>query len=259
MTVYGTATYAGKSFTLYGRPGSTLRDEVNRLANGGEYPPYTSYLDYDGGSVDWAALNWHGTVHAATTQTTAGVYAAGSTGADGGTGVGATITAPSNAALVIDSHTLAVGEKVLYWKNTDAKTNGLYTVTNAGSAGTKWVITRSTDADNGTRATEVTKGDWIYVTNGATNAGKYLRISTGGSGMFGAIVIGTDNITFEEAVIPPISNGTSLVRALNYKMDPLRPPTEYRELNAVANEVAGITSDPSKYVEIVTALRTVAS
>ena len=54
MTTYGTATYNGTSYTLYGRPGSTLRDELNRLANGGEYPAYTSYQDEDGAVNVWA-------------------------------------------------------------------------------------------------------------------------------------------------------------------------------------------------------------
>jgi hypothetical protein len=53
MTVYGTAVYNGTSYTLYGRPGSTLRDELNRLANGGEYPAYTAYTDEDGAVNDW--------------------------------------------------------------------------------------------------------------------------------------------------------------------------------------------------------------
>lgn len=53
MTVYGTALYGGTSYTLYGRPGSTLRDELNRLANGGEYPAYTEYKDEDGAVNDW--------------------------------------------------------------------------------------------------------------------------------------------------------------------------------------------------------------
>ena len=111
MTIYGTATYAGSNFTLYGRLGSTLRDELNRLANGGEYPPYTSYTDEDGAVNDWAGT-------------------------------------------------------------------------------------------------------------------------------------------------PP---GTPLLAALNKKANPNRPYTQYKGHNAVANEIAGITSDPSKYVEIVTALRTIAS
>ena len=54
MTTYGTATYNGTSYTLYGRPGSTLRDELNRLANGGEYPAKTVYKDEEGASNVWA-------------------------------------------------------------------------------------------------------------------------------------------------------------------------------------------------------------
>jgi hypothetical protein len=54
MTTYGTATYNGTSYTLYGFPGSTLRDELNRLANGGEYPALTSYKDEDGAVNVWA-------------------------------------------------------------------------------------------------------------------------------------------------------------------------------------------------------------
>lgn len=53
MTVYGTAIYNGTSYTLYGRPGSTLRDELNRLKNGGEYPAYTEYTDEDGAVNEW--------------------------------------------------------------------------------------------------------------------------------------------------------------------------------------------------------------
>lgn len=111
MTVYGTAVYNGVSYTLYGRPGSTLRDELNRLKNGGEYPPYTEYTDEDGAVNEW---------------------------------------------------------------------------------------------------------------------------------------VGT----------PP---GTNLVKALNLKADPNRPNDQFKERNAVANEIAGMTWGPDKYVEIVTALRTIAS
>jgi hypothetical protein len=54
MTTYGTAIYNGTSYTLYGFPGSTLRDELNRLANGGEYPAYTEYKDEYGAANAWA-------------------------------------------------------------------------------------------------------------------------------------------------------------------------------------------------------------
>ena len=53
MTTYGTATYNGTTYTLYGFPGSTLRDELNRLANGGEYPDRLVYKDETGAANDW--------------------------------------------------------------------------------------------------------------------------------------------------------------------------------------------------------------
>ena len=38
----------------YGFAGSTLVDELNRLANGGEYPSYTEYKDAQGAANEWA-------------------------------------------------------------------------------------------------------------------------------------------------------------------------------------------------------------
>ena len=41
----------------YGFDGSTLNDELNRLANGGgtTYPPYSAYLDQAAAAQAWAA------------------------------------------------------------------------------------------------------------------------------------------------------------------------------------------------------------
>ena len=36
--------------------GSTLVDELNRLANGGTYPARQNYVDESGAAADWAAL-----------------------------------------------------------------------------------------------------------------------------------------------------------------------------------------------------------
>jgi hypothetical protein len=55
MATYGTATYNGTSYTLYGRPGSSVIDELNRLANGGNYPTYDNYLDAQGAANKWAS------------------------------------------------------------------------------------------------------------------------------------------------------------------------------------------------------------
>ena len=39
----------------YGTPGSTLNDELNRLANGGTYPPISDYRDQAAAAQAWAA------------------------------------------------------------------------------------------------------------------------------------------------------------------------------------------------------------
>ena len=41
----------------YGYFGSTLNDELNRLANGGTYPARSDYLDQAGAAQAWAAAN----------------------------------------------------------------------------------------------------------------------------------------------------------------------------------------------------------
>ena len=64
MATYGTAVYNGTTYTLYGFPGSTLRDELNRLANGGDYPSLASYLDVQGAANDWAGTTGLGLIAA---------------------------------------------------------------------------------------------------------------------------------------------------------------------------------------------------
>lgn len=41
----------------YGIDGSTLNDELNRLANGGTYPPLQNYKDQAGAAQAWAATS----------------------------------------------------------------------------------------------------------------------------------------------------------------------------------------------------------
>ena len=64
MATYGTAVYNGTSYTLYGFPGSTVRDELNRLANGGTYPALTAYQDEQGAANKWAGTNGLGIIAA---------------------------------------------------------------------------------------------------------------------------------------------------------------------------------------------------
>ena len=226
-----------------GVSGTTLLAEMNRLANGGTYRTSAQMVDMALAARQWAdqrsvVTNITDTVgvlneidnnlpfvHAATTAPTSGVYVAGTTGADGGTGVGATITAPSNTRLIVDGHTLDTGQRVLYWQNTDAKTNGVYYVTDQGSASTKWVLTRADFADNQI-AGEIAFGKYVYVQTGSTYANKIFKITSTGTGPSGSIIIGTENITF------------ALTTEANFQDD-------WFDFNGVCNALAGTFQLPA--------------
>ena len=90
---------------------------------------------------------------------------------NGTSGVGATITASANGAFTIDGATPAAGARVLI-KNeigADDPYNGIYVVTTAGNAGAAFVLTRSTDFDNGSPSGEI-PGAFTFVEAGSTNA-----------------------------------------------------------------------------------------
>ena len=162
-------------------------------------------------------VHFHEAVVAATTGNLAGTYA------NGTAGVGATLTKASNGAIgAIDGVTVAVGNRVLVKSQTDAKQNGIYTITTVGDAGTPWVITRATDADNSLTG-EMLYGDFCFVMGGSTNAGYgYINNSTANP-----IVIGTDDITYSAFnAAQTITAGTGLdltsnVMSLNATLDNL--------------------------------------
>jgi hypothetical protein len=141
-------------------------------------------------------------VVAATVGNLAGTY-------DNGTaGLGATLTKASNGAIgTIDSQAVTVGSRILLRAQTDAKENGIYTVTAVGNGSTPWSLTRATDSDNSPSA-ELTGGTFCLVTGGATftNAGFVVTNS-------GTVVIGTDNITYEQfSAAQNITAGVGIVK-----------------------------------------------
>jgi hypothetical protein len=90
---------------------------------------------------------------------------------NGSSGVGATITnAGAQVTLSIDSVNLNVGDRICVKNQGTAFQNGIYSVTNAGSGSTNWVITRTSDYDNST-AGSVFEGTETVVSEGSTNAG----------------------------------------------------------------------------------------
>ena len=145
-----------------------------------------------------AGMNWHAAVVAATSGVLpSSTYADGTTDANGGLGIGATLTATANAALAIDTISVNNGNRVLIKNQADAKQNGIYVVTNKGSSSTKWVLTRSTDSDNHT-IDEVSAGDAVYVLYGPSNLNQSFVATMVGSGANGLVLIGTDDITWTQ-------------------------------------------------------------
>lgn len=118
----------------------------------------------------------------ATTANLAATYDNGTSGA------GATLTnSGTQTALIVDGVTLATGNRVLVKDQTDSIQNGIYTVTDIGSATENWILTRSMDFDS---PSQMVRGEVIDVISGAVNAVTAWMLTS--------IVtnIGTDSIIF---------------------------------------------------------------
>lgn len=94
---------------------------------------------------------------------------------NGSSGVGATLTATANGALVIDGHTFVSpaddNKRVLIKNEATAAYNGVYTVTQTGDAGLPFILTRATDFDSsGVGVDQIDAGDFFLITAGTANA-----------------------------------------------------------------------------------------
>ena len=114
--------------------------------------------------------------------------------ANGTAGVGATLTATANAALVIDGQTPAVGVRVLVGGEGTPANNGIYTVTQVGTGSLPYILTRATDMN-----TAVMFGTGIIIpvkvatgsTAGTANDGKVFMSAAAAS-----FTVGTTSISF---------------------------------------------------------------
>ena len=144
-----------------------------------------------------ASNNAHASVSSASLSNLTGTYTPGTTGADGGNGVGATITAPSNGRGTVDGVSFTTGNRFLVKNQTDAKQNGIYIITFQGDATHPYILTRASDYDNSSVG-EVEYGDYLFVIYGGVNTSTSWIQNSYGSGTDGYIIIGTDNITFAQ-------------------------------------------------------------
>lgn len=111
------------------------------------------------------------TAHTAVALATAAALPA-NTYNNGTSGVGATLTATSNAALTVDGTGVSTSQRILVKNESTAANNGIYTVTTAGNGSTAYVLTRATDANTpGTQdPTKIGAGTFVLVSGGSTLA-----------------------------------------------------------------------------------------
>jgi hypothetical protein len=157
-----------------------------------------------------SGLQIKGSVRVASTANFAGTRTAGTADASGGNGVGERLTASANGALSIDGIAVSAGDRVLLKNQTDAKQNGIYTVTNAGGASAAAVLTRATDSDNSVDG-EVREGLFTFTQEGTANARDGYVLLTEGSRAGEIFQLGTDSLNFTQFTgAIPVSVGTGL-------------------------------------------------
>lgn len=134
-----------------------------------------------------AGLDVKGSCVAATTANLAATYS------NGASGVGATLTASANGTLTIDGFgPVTVGQRLLIKDQTTGLQNGIYSVTDAGSAGTPWILTRATDF-NTANPGNITPNAFTFIEQGTTQADTQWVLTTNAP-----ITVGTTALTFSQ-------------------------------------------------------------
>lgn len=137
-----------------------------------------NYVDMSINGLDWKQ-------HVAAATTT--VLPFSPTYSNGSSGVGATLTATSFGALVIDGYTVLLNDRVLVKDQASSFQNGIYIQTTVGTGSVDYVLTRATDSNT---ATLLEAGTATFATNGTTNADKgFVQTAT-------VTTVGTDAITY---------------------------------------------------------------
>lgn len=187
-----------------------------------------------------SGLNFHSACNYATIAALAA-----NTYNNGSSGVGATLTAVAVGTLTIDGYTLVIGDvgKRLLIKNEVAgANNGVYTLTQAGTAVLPYILTRATDYDtSGSGTNEIDTGDFILVLSGSS-----LSNSSWVQQTPLPITVGTTAITFTQFAAPyvftypatGIANSTGSAWGTSYSTT----GTGTTVVLATAPSIAGIAS-----------------
>jgi hypothetical protein len=168
----------------------------------------TDIVNKDYADAIASGINFHQACRLATTTALAA-----NTYNNGTSGVGATLTANANGALSVDSVAVAVGNRILVKNEATQANNGVYTVTQTGSAGAPYILTRATDFDTaGTGVDQIDAGDFFLITAGSTLANTSWVQQTPLP-----ITVGSTAIVFSQFGAPlTYSAGTGLTESPSY-------------------------------------------
>lgn len=147
---------------------------------------------------------------------------------NGADGVGATLTATVNAALVVDGFTPTAGMRIGVINQASTLQNGIYTVTVVGTAGSKWVLTRATDCDT---SVEILPGMSFNVAAGTANAGDTFVLTTPAP-----ITVGTTGLVFVQG------SPTGYLLAANNLSDVANATTAIANLGVINGVLTGYVS-----------------
>ena len=162
--------------------------------------------DYVNSTVE-TGVRWNEAVDLAT----AAVLPNSPTYDNGSSGVGATLTAGSNARIVVDGVNGTAGDRVLVKNQAAAAQNGIYTVTTQGDGSTAYVLTRATDND-----TSLYAGDATWVLGGSDNANQGFILTSEGTGTDEVHTLGTDSLTYTQfSGVSSVTAGTNLSKTGN--------------------------------------------
>lgn len=138
--------------------------------------------------------------------------------ANGAAGVGATLTANANGALANqDGQAVTAGKLIVVWWQADKTQNGFYSVTNAGSGGAPWVLTRDVNADT---AAELGYGTAVVLV-GTLYGGYVLQINVAAAGLvIGTTLLPITVFGLSATFAAPLANVTAWTGKVSFWPDP---------------------------------------
>lgn len=145
--------------------------------------------------------DWKQSVKAATTANLAAT--------NNGSGV---LTADANGVLAAqDGVSVTVNDRILLKDQSTAADNGIYVVTDVGTGGTPYILTRATDANS---SAKVTAGLTVFVSQGTSHGNRTFQLSTDD-----AITLNTTGLTFFDMVNAAAFSGDLNSTSLGYLTD----------------------------------------